>query len=86
MYLFGFCKIRREEQEEAEQEAEVDQIYKEAMKTKKEKIKEKTKEVGGADNEHLEKKIFEEKRKQKRTAKIAAWEKEQESKSKTSSK
>ena len=61
--------------DEAEEEAEVDEIYKETMKAKREKFKEKAKEVGGRDNEHLEKRMIEEKNKKKRAAKIAAWEK-----------
>lgn len=61
--------------DEAEEEAEVDEIYKETMKAKREKFKEKAKEVGGRDNEHLEKRMIEENNKKKRAAKIAAWEK-----------
>lgn len=83
-FVFEFYKIRREEAEEAEEEVEVDEIYKKTIESTQKKIKEKTKEVGGADNEHLEKKMIEEKRKQKRAAKIAAWEKVQESKGKSS--
>ena len=71
-------KLRREETQEAEQKAEVDEIYKETMAAEKKKMKEKKKEVGGAENERLEKRMIEEKRKQKRTAKIAAWKKEQD--------
>ena len=76
--IVSFQKLRREEAQEAEEKAEVDEIYEETMTAEKKKMKEKKKEIGGAENERLEKRMIEEKRKQKRTAKIAAWKKEQD--------